>query len=423
MGHPIGDELLSQIGQRLASRGSSEGDFAARLGGDEFAVLCHDIPDVETALELANRISNSLAGPVVLQGVSLHVEASVGVALSPLHAKDVDVLLQRADVALYQAKENGPGSIVLYDSSYDDNSIERLTLMEQFRSGIEHELVLYYQPKCRLSDGEIVGVEALAAGSTRRFGLLPPTHFLIAAENTGLMMPLTLQVMRQALAQWRDWQKDGLDLSVSVNVSARNIPGRAGKPESKSCSTSSTMPGESLLLEVTESSVVANTRSATNVIQELRAMGVGISIDDFGTGHSSLASSRTCRLTEVEDRPVLRDGRPRPARMTPRWYGRLSSSVAVSGCRSSPKVSRRPKSFASCRCRLRPRPGIPDPAARSRRTRWWLGPASARLGRWNLRTQMANRVEPEAVRVLIIVYACLVVLALEAVVLRGGSHD
>jgi diguanylate cyclase (GGDEF)-like protein len=298
MGHPVGDELLAEVGRRLAAV-IREGDFAARLGGDEFAVLCNDLPDAQTALGLADRIVDAVAGPVVLRGVSLHVEASVGVALSPTHAGEVDQLLQRADVALYKAKRARPGSVVLYENSYDDSSIEQLELMEQLRSGFEQELVLYYQPKCRLSDGAIVGVEALARWQHPTLGLLPPANFLVAAENTGLMMPLTLQLLRQAVCQWRDWQDEGLDVSVSVNLSARNIqpelPARIGELLEEV-----QMPGPSLLLEVTESSVIANAQDATGVIQVLRTMGVGISIDDFGTGHSSLASIRDLSPSEVK---------------------------------------------------------------------------------------------------------------------------
>jgi len=298
MGHPVGDELLSEVGRRLAAV-IREDDFAARLGGDEFAVLCNDLPDTETALGLADRIVSAVAGPVVLRGVGLHVEASIGVALSPTHASEVDILLQRADVALYKAKRTGPGSVVLYENDYDDNSIEQLALMEQLRSGLARELVLYYQPKCRLSDGAIVGVEALARWQHPTLGLLLPANFLVAAENTGLMMPLTLRLLRQAISQWRDWQDEGLDVSISVNVSARNI--QPELPASiRELLDEFTMPGRSLLLEVTESSVIANLQDATSVIENLRSMDVGISIDDFGTGHSSLASIRDLAPSEVK---------------------------------------------------------------------------------------------------------------------------
>jgi diguanylate cyclase (GGDEF)-like protein len=298
MGHPVGDELLRVVGHRLANVVRAE-DFAARLGGDEFAVLCEDLPDVETALALATRISSALSGPVILQDVALHVEASVGVALSPTHAHEVDVLLQRADVALYQAKATGPGSVVLYDPNYDNNSVERLTLMAQLRSGLEDELVLHYQPKCRLSDGEVVGVEALVRWQHPTLGLMAPPRFLTAAENTGLMMPLTIQVLRQALAQWREWHEDGLDLTMSVNISARNI--HFDLPTQLRVLLDDTqMPGKSLLLEVTESAVISDVEEAGRVIQELLKLDVGISIDDFGTGHTSLAYMKDLSATEVK---------------------------------------------------------------------------------------------------------------------------
>ena len=298
MGHPVGDELLRVVGQRLASVTRAE-DFAARLGGDEFAVLCTNLPDESVALELATRISSALSGPVILQDVSLHVEASVGIALSPTHASEVDVLLQRADVALYQAKGAGPGSVVLYDPSYDNNSIERLTLMAQLRSGLDTELVLHYQPKCRLSDGEIVGVEALVRWRHPTLGLLPPAAFLNATENTGLMMPLTLQALRQAMAQWREWHDNGLELTMSVNISARNI--QSDLPvQLLSLLEHFGMPGHSLLLEVTESAVISDTEEAGRVIQELLKMDVSISIDDFGTGHTSLAYMKDLSASEVK---------------------------------------------------------------------------------------------------------------------------
>ena len=165
--------------------------------------------------------------------------------------------------------------------------------------GLAGELVLYYQPKCRLSDGAIVGVEALARWQHPTLGLLLPANFLVAAENTGLMMPLTLRLLRQAISQWRDWQDEGLDVSISVNVSARNI--QPELPASiRELLDEFTMPGRSLLLEVTESSVIANLQDATSVIENLRSMDVGISIDDFGTGHSSLASIRDLAPSEVK---------------------------------------------------------------------------------------------------------------------------
>lgn len=298
MGHPVGDELLKQIGRRLSDM-VGPNDFPARLGGDEFAVLSQKLVDAEAALELAARIAHELAGPVTLQGLGLHVEASVGVALSPVHAQEVDVLLQRADVALYQAKARGPGSVVLYDSDFDHNSIERLTLMEQLRSGLETELVLHFQPKCRLADGRVVGVEALVRWQHPTLGLLPPSRFIAAAENTGLMLPMTRQILRQSMEQWRQWHEDGLDLSISVNVSARDLNGDLSAEVAMLLSRFE-VPSHFLLLEITESAVIRDTAAAAGVLSELRAMGVGISIDDFGTGHSSLAYIKELSPTEVK---------------------------------------------------------------------------------------------------------------------------
>jgi EAL domain-containing protein (putative c-di-GMP-specific phosphodiesterase class I) len=202
-------------------------------------------------------------------------------------------------VALYQAKAVGPGTVVIYDPSYDNNSIERLTLMAQLRNGLEDELILHYQPKCRLSDGEIVGVEALVRWQHPTLGLLPPADFLIACENTGLMMPLTLQALRQAMAQWREWHDDGLDLTMSVNISARNI-----HPDLTTqlglLLEQFGMPGKALLLEVTESAVISDTEEAGRVIQDLLKMNICISIDDFGTGHTSLAYMKDLSASEVK---------------------------------------------------------------------------------------------------------------------------
>ena len=218
--------------------------------------------------------------------------------------------------------------------------------MEQLRSGMEHELVLHYQPKCRLSDGLVVGVEALARWQHPTLGLLSPASFLVAAENTGLMMPLTFQLLRQAMGQWRDWRANGLDVAVSVNISARNIQADLSVKVAELLDEFE-MTGGSLLLEVTESSVIPDIKHATGVIHELLAMGVGISIDDFGTGHSSLASIRDLSPTEVKiDQSFVRT-RLRRAPATRPWCGPPSSSAAASVSRSSPRASRRLRSSAS----------------------------------------------------------------------------
>ncbi len=299
MGHPVGDQLLRKVAAKLSDV-VRPGDTIARLGGDEFAVLCRGIPDDRAALEIGNRIVAVLTGSIELEGVNLRVEASSGVALSPLHARDVDSLLQRADIALYRAKGSRRGSVVLYDERFDESSIEKLTLMGQLCDGLDSELVVYYQPKCRLSDGAIVGVEALVRWQHPVLGLLPPARFLDSAEKSGLILPLTVQVFRQVLAQWQRWQEAGLDVSVAVNVSAVSICDPALPVELRRLFEELPVPKGSFLVEVTETSTVSDIDSATSVLAQLREIGLDISIDDFGTGHSSLTHIRDLGPIEVK---------------------------------------------------------------------------------------------------------------------------
>jgi len=313
MGHPVGDELLRVVGERLASVIREE-DFAARLGGDEFAVICQDLPDIATAFALATRICEALSGPVILQGVSLHVEASIGVALIPTHADEVDVLLQRADVALYQAKAVGPGSVVIYDPSYDNNSIERLTLMAQLRSGLETELVLLYQPKCRLSDGEIVGVEALERWQHPTLGLLYPDRFIPLVEQTDLIDELTDWVVQRSLHDLTALDRHGEILQLSVNVSARNL-GHSGFADLVIRELGETgISADRLVIEITETALLADPPGAAIVLTKLNALGVRVSIDDFGCGQTSLGYLSTLPIHELKiDRSFIDDMLVNPA--------------------------------------------------------------------------------------------------------------
>lgn len=299
MGHFVGDEVLRHVAGKLADT-VRPGDLFARLGGDEFAVFCRGMPDELTALNIAGRIVDALTGVIDLEGINLDVEASAGVALSPLHAKDVDLLLQRADIALYRAKGAKRGSVMLYDGSFDDTSVEQLTLMGQLRHGIEHELVVYYQPKCRLSDGAFLGVEALVRWRHPTRGLLLPDRFVRSAEKSGLILPLTLEVFRQVLVQWRSWRDAGLDLSMAVNVSAVSLSDPSLGAALRRMFDELPEPRPRVLVEVTETSMVTDLESVTRVLEELRSVGIAISIDDFGTGHASLAHIRDLGPVEVK---------------------------------------------------------------------------------------------------------------------------
>lgn len=288
LGHHHGDLLLQQIGPRL-TRLLRDTDTVARLGGDEFAVLMIEVPDPTAVVHVADKIRRELQKPFAVQGLSLHVDASIGIALHPNHGSDVDTLLQRADVAMYMAKAGGTGR-ELYTADRDENSPGRLALMGELRHAIDSgELVLHYQPKVHLRTGEVRGVEALVRWNHPMRGLLPSSEFVPIAENTGLIDPLTMETLRIAIRQARSWLDEGRDLTVSVNLSARSLLDHALAREIGFLLTRFNVPAQTLELEITESSIMADPTRARATLVELAAMGIHLSIDDFGTGHSSLA--------------------------------------------------------------------------------------------------------------------------------------
>jgi diguanylate cyclase (GGDEF)-like protein len=287
LGHHNGDLLLKEIGTRLRSA-LRESDSIARLGGDEFGVLLPKIPDADAARSVAEKILQALRDPLMLEGVTLDIGASVGIALYPDHGHDVDTLLQRADVAMYLAKEDHSGC-ELYCAERDVYSPSRLALVGELRRAIdERELVLFYQPKAEIHTGRIAGVEALVRWDHPTRGLLNPVEFVPLAERTGLIRDLTRYVLDAALRQIRAWQESGLEQSVSVNLSARDLldvelPGTIG-----TILEEHGVGPERLELEITESVILADPMRARAVLSRLNAMGIQIGIDDFGSGYSSL---------------------------------------------------------------------------------------------------------------------------------------
>ena len=207
LGHHVGDQLLRLVAARLSSI-VREGDTVARLGGDEFAVLCPGLTDTSIVQDLSERLIDVLATPFDLGQISLHVGASVGIALLPEHADGIEQLVQRADVALYVAKTDR-NTTRTYDPSHDSNTVERLALMEELRAGLDSQLVLHYQPKCRAGDGVLTGVEVLVRWEHPERGLLYPDDFLAAAENSGLVVPMTMLILTEALHQAATWRDAG----------------------------------------------------------------------------------------------------------------------------------------------------------------------------------------------------------------------
>jgi diguanylate cyclase (GGDEF)-like protein len=288
LGHQSGDLLLGEIGTRLRAV-VRQSDVVARLGGDEFGVLVLSSADSDGPDRVALRILSALDEPFNLQGLSLDVEASVGIARYPDDGAESGVLLQRADVAMYVAKSKKVGFEV-YAPGIDSYSPERLVLLGELRQGITNEeLILHYQPVIDIATAGVIGVEALVRWAHPVHGLIGPDAFIPLAELTELIGPLTLWVLDHALEQCRRWKDAGLHLRVAVNLSARNLHQTELPVIVERLLAKWQLGPEWLSLEITESAVMADPVRAMAVLRQLQAMGVALAIDDFGTGYSSLA--------------------------------------------------------------------------------------------------------------------------------------
>jgi len=297
-GHHTGDLLLEQLGQRLGSVLRSS-DTIARLGGDEFAVLL-PTATFEDARLIADRLLQVLEEPFVLGSLQLEIDASIGIALSPDHGQDADTLLRRADVAMYVAKRNNTGH-ALYTADQDEHSPMRLAMVGELRRAIDqNELSLHFQPKVDLETGEVTCAEALVRWDHPRHGMLGPDIFIPIAEQTGLIRPLARWVLDAALRQCNRWRRDGLDLSVAVNLSMRNLHDPEVVDMIRQLLLRWGIPASRLVIEITESSLMADAARAMDVLGRLRAMGVSVSIDDFGTGYSSLAYLKRLPVDELK---------------------------------------------------------------------------------------------------------------------------
>jgi diguanylate cyclase len=288
LGHHQGDLLLAKVAARLRGLLRTT-DSCARLGGDEFALCLPGLSGADGALAAARRLREALAEPFELGGISLAVEASIGVALFPEHGGDAETLIQHADVAMYLAKEAG-ADCELYASERDRSSPERLALVAALRDAIESDqLVLHYQPKLRPADGTVIGVEALVRWRHPQRGLIPPADFIPIAERTGLYRPLTHWVLGQALRQAAAWRAQGRVLSVAVNLSARSLLDPELPQTVAALLREHDVEPARLELEITETTLMADADRAQELLAALRELGVRISLDDFGVGYSSLA--------------------------------------------------------------------------------------------------------------------------------------
>ncbi|MFG2014395.1 putative bifunctional diguanylate cyclase/phosphodiesterase [Actinomadura geliboluensis] len=299
LGHPTGDRLLQLVAHRL-THSVRPGDLVARLGGDEFAVLLPTVRDEAAAREVAARLRAALSEPVRLDGMSFDLEASVGIALFPDHAPDFELLLQRADVAMYNAKEARTG-VETYSPGKDRNSPARLSMLGDLRRAIDRsELELFYQPKVSLRDGQLVGMEALLRWRHPDQGVLEPEAFLSVAEQTYLMRSITHHVVTAALAQTAAWWREDLAVQVAVNVSGRDLLDTGLAETIEEGLLARGLPAAALQLEITERILMNEPAYASETVGALAALGIPLSLDDFGTGYSSLVRLKRLPVEEIK---------------------------------------------------------------------------------------------------------------------------
>jgi predicted signal transduction protein with EAL and GGDEF domain len=323
LGHHVGDELLKHIATRLQRiiRASStvarvgdqledevddshqlliEEGTIARLGGDEFAFILPNVNGIEGTVAVARRITDALEPPAEIEGNLIVMAGTLGISMYPEHGDNAEALLRRADVALYVAK-HVHNDFSVYDPAYDHHSVKQLALKAELRHAIEEgQLVLFYQPKLDINKGCVTSVEALVRWQHPERGLIPPGQFIPLSEQRGLIGPLTDYVIQEALRQHKAWFKQGIDLSIAVNLSSRilydlHLPGKV-----ESYLVNAELPPSVLSLEITEEATMIDPERAMIILNRLDQMGILLSIDDFGTGHSSLGYLKRLPVDEIK---------------------------------------------------------------------------------------------------------------------------
>ncbi len=290
LGHLSGDLLLREIGERLRQT-LRRSDTVARLGGDEFGVVAPDLSDAHVARMLADKLRHELARPLVVSGLTIEVEGSVGIAIYPDHGEDVETLVRHADVSMYVSKNTH--TPIVYAPAYDHHSLARLALISELRRAVdEGELIVHYQPQTDVATGDVHMVEALVRWQHPEHGLLGPDQFIPLAEQSGLMRSLTRYVLDAALRQCHLWHAEGKEVGVAVNITGRELVDLGFPDEVRSLLAKWRIPAHELELEITENTIMVDPLRAGEVLARLHRIGVRIAIDDFGSGHSSFAYLR-----------------------------------------------------------------------------------------------------------------------------------
>ena len=291
LGHGAGDELLRAVADRLRACLRS-GDTPARLGGDEFAVLLEDAPDTQAVVEVAERILDALHEPIVIDGREVYARASIGIATRLGPTTTPDELLRNADLAMYTAKANGKGCIEMFEPAMHHRAVDRLAIRGELERAVQHgDIGVAYQPIVRLDNGEVVAFEALARWNHPERGPVPPAEFVPIAEDTGLIVPLGQRVLEQACERLGRWlaANPSATWQMSVNLSARQLLAPDLVANVQTATEAAGLQPASLILELTESVLLADSERVLRRLHRLKDLGVQIAIDDFGTGYSSLS--------------------------------------------------------------------------------------------------------------------------------------
>lgn len=299
LGHFSGDRILKQIVSRLQGV-VRKSDTLARIGGDEFAIILPMVPKEEDIIAVIKKIQKIFVEPFSLEGLVLEVQSCIGVAIFPQHGKEVDTLIQRANVAQCAAQQSFQ-KFVVYSSNLDKHSPHRLTMMGELRQAIENdELVLHFQPKINIQSNSATGVEALVRWQHPEHGFMPPNDFIPMAERTGLIKPLSIWVLNHALGQGEKWHKQNLKLNIAINLS----PTTFLDPELPNLIIGMLslydIPADFVTLEITEGSMIKDPDLAMEILNRLTKKGIKISIDDFGTGYSSLVYLKQMPANEIK---------------------------------------------------------------------------------------------------------------------------
>lgn len=309
LGHAVGDELLRMVAQRLKGC-LRETDTVARIGGDEFIILLVNVADQDDIQHLADKLLDELMQPFSIRNHELFVTSSGGICVYPDDEEDVEIMVQKADIAMYHAKALGRNNYQFYAYDMDQNASRRFTIANTMRKGLDrNEFRLYYQPKLDVSSGRIMAMEALVRWQHPHLGLLAPSEFIQLAEESGMIMELGEWVLREACRQNMEWHDHGLQgLRMAVNLSGYQLQHTRLMDLVRSVLDDSGMPADCLEFEITESVIMQNPDYAVSVLNEITSLGIHISIDDFGTGYSSLSHLKRFTVNTLKiDKSFVRD--------------------------------------------------------------------------------------------------------------------